>query len=81
MAEDRYSTDAFAAEAVQFVARNINDPFFHYFAPNAIHTPLHTIEKYVDRVAGIKKTKHRLLATMTVALDDAVGRVISKLKE
>lgn len=74
-------TDAFAEKAVQFVARNKSDPFLLYFAPNAIYTPLHTILKYVDRVAGIKERKHRLLAAMTMALDDAVGRVISKLKE
>ena len=37
-------------------------------APNAIHTPLHTIERYLDRVAAIRDEKHRLLAAMTVAL-------------
>ena len=31
VAEDRHLTDGFAEEAVQFVARNISDPFFLYF--------------------------------------------------
>ena len=79
--EDRYLTDAFADEAVKFIDRNRANPFFLYLAPNAIHTPLHAIEKYMDRVANVKGEKHRLLAAMTVALDDAVGAVIAKLKE
>ena len=78
--EDRYLTDAFADEALKFIERNRTKPFFLYFAPNAIHTPLHAITKYVDRVAGIKSEKHRLLAAMTVALDDAVGAILAKLK-
>jgi len=81
VAEDRYLTDAFADEAVRFIERNRARPFFVYLAPNAIHTPLHALEKYVDRVAAIANEKHRLLAAMTVALDDAVGLVAGKLKE
>jgi arylsulfatase A-like enzyme len=81
VAEDRYLTDAFADEAVRFIERNRARPFFVYLAPNAIHTPLHALEKYVDRVAGIADEKHRMLAAMTVALDDAVGLVAGKLRE
>lgn len=79
--ENRYLTDAFADEAVKFIDRNKAKPFFLYFAPNAIHTPLHAIDKYLSRVATIKDEKHRMLAAMTVALDDAVGAVMAKLKE
>jgi arylsulfatase A-like enzyme len=79
--EDRYLTDAFADEAVKFIERNRTNPFFLYLAPNAIHTPLHAIDRYVDRVAGIKEEKHRVLAAMTVALDDAVGAVLKKVRD
>ncbi|MBY0506942.1 MAG: sulfatase-like hydrolase/transferase [Bryobacteraceae bacterium] len=78
--ESRYLTDAFGDEAVQFIHRNQTKPFFLYLAPNAIHTPLHALDKYIDRVAGIKNEKHRLLAAMTVALDDTVGAVVAKLR-
>jgi arylsulfatase A-like enzyme len=81
VAEDRYLTDAFAEEAVKFIERNRARPFFVYLAPNAIHTPLHALDKHVDRVAGIADEKHRMLAAMTVALDDAVGLLVSKLRE
>ncbi len=79
--EDRYLTDAFGDEAVKFIDRNKANPFFLYLAPNAIHTPLHAIDKYIDRVVGIKSEKHRLLAAMTVALDDTVAAVMAKLKQ
>ncbi|MFN0107113.1 MAG: sulfatase-like hydrolase/transferase [Bryobacteraceae bacterium] len=79
--EERYLTDAFGDEAVKFIERNKSNPFFLYLAPNAIHTPLHAIDHYLDRFANIKNEKHRLLAAMTSALDDNVGAVLAKLKE
>jgi arylsulfatase A-like enzyme len=78
--EDRYLTDAFGSEAVRFIGRNHDRPFFLYLAPNAIHTPLHATSRYLDRVAGIRNEKHRMLAAMTAALDDAVGAVIAELR-
>jgi arylsulfatase A-like enzyme len=78
--EHRYLTDAFAAEALSFIDRHRANPFFLYFAPNAIHTPLHALQRYVDRVASITNEKHRLLAAMTVALDDAVGAILARLR-
>jgi arylsulfatase A-like enzyme len=79
--EDSYLTDAFGAEAVRFIDRNHANPFFLYLAFNAIHTPLQATERYLRRFAGIKNEKHRMLAAMTAALDDAVGAVIAKLRE
>lgn len=79
--EDRYLTEAFGAEAVSYIERNRTNPFFLYLAFNAIHTPLHATERYLDRFAGITNEKHRMLAAMTAALDDAVGAVMAKLRE
>jgi arylsulfatase A-like enzyme len=81
LSEDRYLTDAFADESVEFVRANASRPFFLYSAFNAIHTPLHVTKPYVDRVAKIANERHRLLAAMTVALDDAVGRIVSQVRE
>src|SRR5688572_1825622 len=79
--EDRYLTGAFGSEAVRFIDRNHATPFFLYLAFNAIHTPLHATERYLDRFIVIKNEKHRMLASMTAALDDAVGAVMAKLRE
>jgi len=81
VAEDRYLTDAFAEEAAAFIQSNRSQPFALYLAFNAIHTPLHATAKYVDRVAAIANPKHRQLAAMTVALDDAIGSVLAALNQ
>ncbi|MBM3727661.1 MAG: sulfatase [Acidobacteria bacterium] len=79
--EDRYLTSAFGAEAVDFIERNHGSPFFLYLAFNAIHTPLHATDAYLQRFAAIPNEKHRMLAAMTAAMDDAIGAVLAKLRE
>lgn len=79
--ENRYLTDAFAQEALRFIERHRDRPFFLYLALNAVHTPLHATERYLNRVRSIKNDKHRFLAAMTSAMDDAVGAVLEKLRE
>ena len=79
--DDRYFTDALGAEAASFVERNKSNPFFVYLAFNAIHTPLQATDKYLDRFATIKNEKHRMLAAMTAAMDEAVGTVLAKVKQ
>jgi arylsulfatase A-like enzyme len=78
--ENRYLTDAFAQEALGFISRNRANPFLLYLAFNAVHTPLHATEHYLRRFTGIKNEKHRLLAAMTSAMDDAIGRVLNQLR-
>jgi len=48
----QYLTDEFSDEAVAFVARNKDRPFFLYLAYNAPHTPLQASEKYLSRFTG-----------------------------
>ncbi|MBL8177522.1 MAG: sulfatase [Bryobacterales bacterium] len=79
--EDAYLTDAFAREATAFLDRHHGKPFFLYMPFNAVHTPLQTTAKYLDRVASIQDERHRMLAAMTVAMDDAIGAVLSKVKQ
>ncbi|MEZ5351904.1 MAG: sulfatase [Bryobacteraceae bacterium] len=79
--EDRYLTDALADEAVDFIERQKSNPFFLYLAFNAVHTPLHATEKYLDRFASIGNVRHRYLAAMTAAMDDGVGAVVKKIHE
>lgn len=80
VAEDRYLTDAFCDEALGFIDRHQNQPFFLYLPFNAIHTPLHATAKYIERFKEIRNERHRMLAAMTSALDDATGRILTKLR-
>ncbi len=79
--EDEYLTDAFAREAVAFVERHHERPFFLYLPFNAIHTPLQATEKYLARFDHIPDEKRRTMAAMLSAMDDAVGRVLDALRK
>jgi len=81
IAEKEYLTDAFAREAVAFIDRRKAAPFFLYLPFNAVHAPLEAIEKYLDRFASVTDLRRRTFLAMQSAMDDAVGRVLSKLRQ
>lgn len=75
-----YTTEAFAREAVSFISRHAKQPFFLYLAFNAVHTPMHAPEKYLERFATVQPTLRRQYCAMTAAMDDAVGQVLAELQ-
>jgi arylsulfatase A-like enzyme len=79
--EKQYLTDAFSREAVNFIEKQKNEPFFLYLAYNAPHAPLQATEKYLSRYPNIKNEKRRTYAAMISAVDDGVGLILEKLKE
>ncbi|PIX11267.1 MAG: N-acetylgalactosamine 6-sulfate sulfatase, partial [Flavobacteriaceae bacterium CG_4_8_14_3_um_filter_31_8] len=79
--ETEYLTDAFSREAVHFVEKNTDKPFFLYLAYNAPHAPLQAPEKYLARYKNIENTDRRTYCAMVSAVDDGVGLLLDKLKE
>jgi arylsulfatase A-like enzyme len=79
--ENEYLTDAFAREAVSFIDKHQNQPFFLYLAFNAVHTPMQADDPRLQKFAHISDKQRRTYAAMMSALDDAVGRVRNKLDE
>jgi arylsulfatase A-like enzyme len=79
--DNTYLTDALAREAVGFIDRNKDRPFFLYLAFNAVHTPMQADDPRLKKFAGITDPKRRTYAAMMAAMDDAVGRVTQKLKD
>lgn len=79
--EKEYLTDAFSREAVSYIEKNKNHPFFIYLAYNAPHGPLQATEKYLNRFNHMKEGKRKTYAAMVSAVDDGVGLVLSKLEE
>lgn len=78
--EPEYLTDAFAREAVSFVERHKDHPFFLYLAFNAVHTPMHATDDRLRRFASIKDERRRTYAAMLTALDEGVGKVLDALQ-
>jgi arylsulfatase A-like enzyme len=76
-----YSTDAYAERAVDWIGKQKDKPFFLYLPFNAQHAPLQAPQKYVDRVKSIADEKRRTFAACMVAMDDAVGKVMAKVRE
>lgn len=78
--EKEYLTDALAREAVAFIDRHKAEPFFLYLAFNAVHTPMDATEARLARFDAITDQRRRTYAAMTVAMDEAIGRVLDKLR-
>jgi arylsulfatase A-like enzyme len=76
----KYLTDQFADEAVGFIERSNDKPWFLYFAFNAVHSPMETTDKYTARFPNLTGNR-RTYAGMLAAMDDAVGRVMAKVRE
>jgi len=76
-----YMTDYLADEAVKAIKANRNRPFFLYFAPNAIHTPLQARKADYDALPQIKDHRLRVYGAMARNLDANVGRILQALKD
>jgi arylsulfatase A-like enzyme len=79
---DGYTTELFTDEALAFIERHTDKPWFLYLAYNAVHTPLELLEKYGDRVPkSITDRERRGYLSLLIGLDDAVGRVTAHLRK
>jgi arylsulfatase A-like enzyme len=80
--EQTYLTDAFGREACAYIDRHKGGekPWFLYWTFNAVHTPLQATDKYLARFPNLKGDR-RTYAAMTSAMDDAIGTVLTKLRE
>ncbi len=79
--EREYLTYAFGREAVSFIDKHREKPFFLYLAFNAVHGPLQAPVRLADAFSEIKDEKRRTYARMLKAMDDAVGSVLAKVRE
>jgi arylsulfatase A-like enzyme len=73
-----YLTDALGDKAAEYIQQNSRHPFFIYWAPNAVHTPMEAKEEDLKKFAGHPR---QTLAAMTFAVDRAIGKMINELKK
>jgi arylsulfatase A len=87
--EPEYLTDRLNSEAVEFIRRNRERPFFLYLAHYAPHTQLagkpELLRKYQQKPdAGANARgnyNHPMLAAMVESIDDGVGKIMRALEE
>lgn len=71
--KDEDIAEAHTGEALKFIERNKDRPFFLYFAPHDVHAP----KIPQKRFAGVSGISER--ADMLLGLDDAIGQIMQKL--
>jgi len=76
-----YLTDTLGDRAAGYIKRHASEPFFLYLAFNAAHVPMEATEKYLARFPGIPDPERRTYAAMVSAMDDAIGRTLTALRE
>ncbi|RLE05105.1 MAG: hypothetical protein DRJ13_02605 [Bacteroidetes bacterium] len=82
--DGEYLTDRLTDEAIQFISRNKNRPFFLYMAHHAVHTPIQAKKPVIEKYSNKEKSgchKHATYAAMIESMDESVGRIDSTLKE
>tara|TARA_Y100001934_G_scaffold279441_1_gene383221 strand:+ start:934 stop:2349 length:1416 start_codon:yes stop_codon:yes gene_type:complete len=79
--ETEYLTDALTREAVDFIDRHDDKPFFLYLAYNAVHSPLQGADAYMKKFAHIEDIHRRIFAAMLANMDDSVGAVLQQLRK
>lgn len=78
---EKHLTEQFSDEAVDFIDRHKEKPFFLFMSYNAPHTPLQPANEHLERVSHIQNETRRLYAGLVVGLDDGVGQIMQKLRE
>jgi len=79
--EKEYLTDALTREAVDFIDRHDDKPFFLYLAYNAVHSPLQGADAYMEKFSHIEDMQRRIFAAMLANMDDSVGTVMKQLRK
>lgn len=83
--EDEYLTDRLNLEAVDFITRHKDEPFFLYLSHYAVHTRLvgkrELVEKYSRKPGAGERENNPALAAMLESIDEGVSMVMARLEE
>lgn len=83
--DEEYLTDRLAEEAVTFIEKNKDKPFFLYLPHYAVHIPLQAkkeiVAKYQAAVKPGDAQNNPIYAAMIESMDDSVGRILKKLDD
>jgi len=75
-----YITDDIGHEAVGFVKRHTDQPFFLYVSFNAPHAPMQALEEDLKLYASVKEKKRRTYCAMVHRLDVNIGAILKAVE-
>ncbi|TVP82962.1 MAG: N-acetylgalactosamine 6-sulfate sulfatase, partial [Puniceicoccaceae bacterium] len=78
---ERYLTEEFTREALDFVRRQQDNPFFLFLSYNAPHAPMQAPEEEIAKFNHIKDERRRIYAAMVTVVDRGVGELLDLLDE
>lgn len=82
--EDYYLTDLIMDKTLEFLQKAGDTPFFLYYSPYAVHTPIHPVKKLLPKYKNKPEwngQNNAEYATMVENLDIQIGRLIGNLKK
>ncbi len=83
--EGEYLTDRLTSEALHFINRAADRPFFLYLAYHSVHTPIEAkaadVQEYRRRVSPEMKHQNATYAAMVASLDENIGRLLESLQK
>jgi len=79
--ENSYLTEAFTREAINFIDRKKDQPFFLEVAFNSVHSPLQAKNTDLAGLSGINDIQRRIFVGMLINMDHGIGQIVQKLKE
>lgn len=82
--EGEYLTERLTDDALHFIERNRDRPFFLYLSHYAVHTPLQAperlVRKYRRKIAASASGGNPVYAAMVESVDSSVGRILDRLE-
>ena len=79
--EAGHITDLTAKEAIQWLRKDREQPFFLYVPFHAVHVPLVEEQKWLDVNRHIGSPDRRLFAAAASHMDDAIGQIVQALDD
>ena len=76
-----YCTDVWFREAIEYIERQNDNPFFCYISTNAPHSPFYVDNKYSKPYEGIKNIPSNEFYGMITNIDDNIGILTKKLED
>lgn len=76
-----YTTEQYGLRVTDWIEKHQSEPWFVYLPFNAQHNPMEAPQSYLDRFPQIRDKKRRTFAAMMSAMDDGVGRILTKIRE
>ena len=79
--EPGHTTDLTAREAIEWIRRDRESPFFLYVPFHAVHVPLVEEPQWLEANEHIESVHARLFAAAVTHMDDAIGQIVAAIED